>query len=194
MKIPSSYLEYAGQPVEELPPEVIEFLQAHPDMLAEFEQQAEMAGLMRLKNYEVPEEAMFGRVHHRVQVRLVNQPSARVPDLLFGLPSWARMVAVVIFMLGLSVITHREMLRQPAAEVPAFTSSEFQSSPQPQPLRFENPGSFTTYVLSPPLESPTEFRGALTDQVEADFEALGLTETNRFESTSLLPVRLPAGR
>lgn len=185
-------LEHAGTPIDALPEEVKAKVIAHPKLRAALEQQADMARLMKLKNYETPDERMFDRVHHRVQIR-VKHPASTVPEpYLDQLPSWARMVAVVVVMLGLSVLTHREMLRSPDEVEPGFAAPEA-PAPQPfTPLFFQDSDPFVTYVFAPSLKPFDAAPVILTRQLEADFQSLGLMETNALESATLLPVMLPA--
>lgn len=192
MKPSQILLEYAGLPLDALPDSVQERLEKQPVLKAEFQQQAEVADLLQLKNYECPDEAMFGRVHHRVQIRLKHQAEARPVPVMDRLPTWVRMAAVVVVMLGLSVITHREMLRAPEEMQTGMAASlDTPASMIPEPAFDSGFDPFTTYVFAPSFGSEDPPMG-LTRELEADFEFLGLQETNRLETTSLLPVLLPA--
>jgi len=192
MKPSDDLLNYAGTPLDQLPEELREAIENDSELKAEFEQQAVVAGMIALKRYEQPDDAMFGRVQYRVQTRLKNEMSSRPQPYLDRLPAWARMVAVVVVMLGLSVLTHREMLRAPS-EDEQLTDSALQEAPQPV-----YPETRSVYdpigggVYGSILEGNGSSFGGLNRQLEADFEALGLLETNATETT-LLPVMLPVG-
>jgi len=191
MKPTSLLKHYAGTPIEELPPEIAEQVKSDSALLAEMEQQAEMASLMGLKRYETPDEAVFGRVQYRTMLQIKNQASARPEPFFFQLPGWARVTAVLAFMLGLSVLTHREMLRTEEEE--ALASAPVEPVVEPTfPVFIRGSDPFAPYTLETPLFESDVFSSALTQQLESDFEALGLTETNRVESTFSLPVVFPA--
>ena len=189
-------LEHAGLPLDALPEDVVALLEANPALKQEFEQQARMMDLMQLKNYEQPEEAMFGRVQHRVTLRLQNGQVPASEPLMGPLPAWARMVAVVAVMVGLSVLTHREMLRAPEESGGQLAEALDPSAPWSPEVSFEvSSDPFAPFVFSP-TGSPgdaSSFVG-LTEKLEEDFELLGLGETNRLDNTSLLPVRLTPGQ
>lgn len=194
MKLNASLIEYSGYTLDELPEELLEQLNRDPELKAEFEAQARMADLMELKNYEQPDEAMFGRVQHRVTVRL-KQSNGHTASVLPGvIPGWARLVAMVMFMLGLSVVTHLEMSNDSIEQ--GIVAIEVQDLPDVEPWlaadAFEMPADpFAPFVLRSDsvIDSDSPFVG-LTEQLERDFEFLGLGETNQVDNVSLIPVLL----
>jgi len=193
MKTSSILMEFAGLPLDALPKEIQKRVEEDPALKAELERQAEVAGLLQLKTYERPADAMFGRVRHRTRIRLENQVPPREEPLMDRMPAWARMVAVVAVMAAVSVLTHREMLRAPVDADPTLAvPAEAAPTEAPEFQQWFHSDPFTTYVLNPSPGSVGSGFGGLTRQLEADFEAMGLEETNRFEEVSLLPVRLPA--
>jgi hypothetical protein len=189
--------EYAGRPLDDLPEELQDLLSRKPELKKEFEDQAAMADLMALKRYEQPEEAMFGRVHHRAHIQILNAQATASRPLLTQLPGWARVTAVMVFMLGLSVLTHREMLRTEEGDLPVAVSTEPDPAASEVPFFTMGEDPFSPYVINPSFLDSEEFPVGLTRSLEEDFEALGLLQTNlqtnRLEKAPLLPVRFPAG-
>lgn len=105
-------MQYWGCALEDVPEEIQARLRADPEVLAAFEAQHQVAVLMGLKRYETPDPALEGRLSHRVGLRIENLPPPHKEHVWkhWVVPEWARMVAVVSVMLGLSVLVHREML------------------------------------------------------------------------------------
>jgi hypothetical protein len=185
--------EIAGMSPDELPEDIRAQLEKNPALKAEVEEQAKVAALIGLKRYETPDEEMFGRVHYRTMIQLRNAQAQAPSPFGWQIPGWARAAAVVMFMLGLSVLTHREMLRTQEGEAPVAVSTVPEASEPDFQFSFQDSDPFAPYVLDPALVGPQEFSSGLTRKLEADFEALGLVETNALESATRLPVMLPAG-
>ena len=127
MNEPNWLHEYAGLPLEEWPEDLKTRVEENPQWREIVRHQADTARTLSLKQYEHPDPAMEGRVRHRVGVQLrngaVGNRAMGPRPLVFidNLPDWARMAAAVVVMLGLSVMTHREMLRdgdRAAADTP----------------------------------------------------------------------------
>lgn len=111
-------MKYYGRALKDVPVEIREKIEADPELLSTFETQHRISGLIALKRFERPEPALEDRVCHRVGIRIRNQPSPvkERPWAHWVVPEWARMVAVVVIMLGLSILVHREMLINDAME------------------------------------------------------------------------------
>lgn len=180
-------LRHAGTPVAELPDAVRAVVEADAALLQVFHEQALTASLLKLKNYETPDPAMEGRTLYRVGLRIQNGEHLYREPFLDSLPDWARMMAVVLVMLALSVITHREMLTNPEGTDPVLSAAAPDAPPvYVQPLTdpfgpiyvtFDSQQD-TSHLLTP------EF----TRELEASMLELGLNLTNRQENLSLLPV------
>lgn len=199
MKPTRTLKEIAGMSWDDLPEEVRKNLEKNPALKAEFDEQAAVAALIGLKRYETPDGEMFGRVHYRTRIQLQNTRARATTSVGWQIPGWARAAAVVLFMLGLSVLTHREMLRTEEEPPVAVSTSQEAAGPGPEAggpgveFSFQGTDPFAPYALDPGLLGPQEFSTGLTRKLEADFEALGLTETNGLKSATRLPVMLPAG-
>lgn len=114
-----SLIQYAGQPLESIPDELQETVRQDPQLKQAFEQQRLVKELMSLKRYEMPDSRLAERLCRSVHLAAADQiPLARRLSLQNAhmLPAWVRMAAVVVVMLGLSVLTHREMLRNELAD------------------------------------------------------------------------------
>lgn len=112
-------IQFAGKPLESMPVEIQEQLASDPQLKQALEEQRFVSQLMSLKQYETPDARMSERVRRNVRISISkNMPLAQRMSLKNAhlLPAWARMAAVVVIMLGLSVLTHREMLRYESAE------------------------------------------------------------------------------
>jgi len=192
---------YAGQPLESLPRELQEVLQADPNALASFEMQARIAGLMALKRGEIPDPALEGRLIHRVGTRIRNHADLAESRRKFFVapPAWARMVAVITVMLGLSILTHREMLRSELpdaeADIPqlAVTAGrDLSAEPAPVPVQsLRHVDAFTT--LMPQDFNFSQFDFGMQGLLSESLEPPSL-QTNRWQNSSsaTLPVMLPA--
>lgn len=193
MMTPKSILRtYGGQALASVPENIRRRIESRPRLREDFEAQARVAALLSLKRYETPDPALEGRLSHRVELRIRNRdfPLEDVRDEF--LPEWARMVAVVVFMLGLSVFTHREMLSSDSPPPLASDNLLSNSSDFPPfaegglPPRYEDP--FSTLVSSSPRDLPF-FSDSLNQQVRESFDIRPLLETNRHDRLTLLPVR-----
>jgi len=188
---------YAGTPPEELPEEVRARLESDSALRDELYAQARTARLMGLKRYETPDPAMPGRIRHRLNVRIENGDTSVDPVWRFdAMPEWARMLAVVIVMLGLSVMTHREMLDNetgPAGEPAPVEATGFalDGGGVGEPV-FEHMDPFTTYVSFPGEgENEDVLNEVFNPRLRDPYLELGLPSTNRTERTGLLPVFQP---
>ncbi|MEX2606681.1 MAG: hypothetical protein WD708_04985 [Kiritimatiellia bacterium] len=186
-------LMYAGTPVDRLPEEIRSRVEENPELKARLESQARVAGLMKLKNHEIPDEALEGRVRYRVGIRIRNGEHLRTASTLDALPDWARMVAVVVVMFGLSLLTHREMLEDPQVENDLQAAAQVEIvEPIPTdtggPYLFQ-PDSFSTLVLNPdPAGEVWNLTPERRLKIEESLLELGLTETNRTQQVNTLPV------
>lgn len=189
-------MTYAGTPVDRLPEEIRSRVQDLPGLRAELDAQAEVAGLMKLKIHEIPDAALEGRVRHRVGIRIRNGEHLRTTSRLEAFPDWARMLAVVVVMFGLSLLTHREMLEDPqvATDMQASAQAEI-VAPIPTDsggMYLINPDSFSTWVLNPdPAEGGWDLTPERRLKIEESLLELGLTETNRVQQVNTLPVMFP---
>ena len=108
-------IEYAGKPLDSLPEAFREQLAADAQLQKAFEDQVYVKTLLSFKRYEEPEPGMSQRVSRNLRLSLYKHKPPLGQRLAFHnshtLPAWVRMAAVVVIMLGLSVLTHREMLR-----------------------------------------------------------------------------------
>jgi hypothetical protein len=112
-------IQYAGEPFEAIPEGLQEQLKHDPQLKQAFEQQQFVKQLMGLKRYESPDPRLSERLCRAVRLSAADhKPLGQ--RLSFQnthlLPAWVRMAAVVVVMLGLSVLTHREMLRNEMAD------------------------------------------------------------------------------
>lgn len=186
-------LMYAGTPVDQLPEEIRSRVEENPGLRAQLDAQAEMAGMMKLKTHELPDAALEGRVRHRVGIRIRNGEHLRTASKLDAFPDWARMVAVVVVMFGLSLLTHREMLEDPQVETDLQAAAQAEVvEPIPtdsgEPYLY-NPDSFSTLVLNPdPAETVWDLTPERRLKIEESLLELGLTETNRVQQVNTLPV------
>lgn len=182
---------HAGKSLDSLPQELQDQLKQDSRLRGELIQQARVASLLRLKQYEVPDEAMEGRVLHRVGVRIRNGEHLSTARELEFIPGWARMVAVVVVMLGLSVLTHREMLQNNL--VGDLQSAGLQEDPLPAvnslpvPRQLHDPFS-PVYVVFDNQETPNLLTPEFAEQLEISFAELGLDVTNRVEASAFAPV------
>lgn len=182
---------HAGTPLDKLPDDVIHRLETDSDLREKFEQQAQVAHMMSLKNYEVPDEAMFGRVHYRAHLQIQHQLHAPKQSRFTLWPTWARVTAVIMFMLGLSVLTHREMLRTENEET-VVTAPPPEAIETLPPLLLEDADPFQPFTFDPARIGMDEVPSVLSRKLEADFKALGLTESTSLEPMNTLPVRFQA--
>ncbi|MGA0368358.1 MAG: hypothetical protein ACO3N7_02785 [Kiritimatiellia bacterium] len=181
----------AGTPLDELPIELRSRIESDPDLLKEFEAQARVASLMRLKNYELQDPAMEGRMLHRVRTKILNGEHLRQEPRLEIFPDWARMVAVVLVMLGMSFLTHREMLDDPlAAEDPQMAATVLDAPiPTPSPVKLTHYEPFSpVYITFDDQETPNLMTPEFSRQLESSLMELGLDLTNRSDSATLKPV------
>lgn len=112
MTIPTELLEYAGTPLSQWPDDLRQQVEANPELLRMMEEQARMASLMSLKRYEQPSPAASTTIRDRIQDRIQNGEAHPTPKLDFdALTDWVRMAAALVVMLGLSVLTHWEMIQ-----------------------------------------------------------------------------------
>ncbi len=192
MKTKEILMSQAGIPLNELPEKLRKQIESNPAMLQSFQDQARIASLMKLKNYEHPAPEMEGRVLYQVGIRIRNGEHLRGSSRMDMFPDWARMVAVVMVMLGLSVFTHREMLQNSDPGTPAFTTAAGQAAVIPleedlEAPRLSDPFS-PVYVTFDGDESPNLLTPEFSRQLETSFAELGLDLTNRVENVSFLPV------
>lgn len=189
----SILINYGGKPLEALPPELRRRVESRPRLLEAFQAQARVASMMALKRHEQPEEALSGRLSYALVTRIRNHdfPLPDQPGLV--LPEWARMVAVVVFMLGLSVFTHREMLSsESSGPVPLASTA---STEAPTLVNLENDSYFIHHNdpflshVSLASERVTPFPEHVNRQIRDSFDYLTLMQTNRTERLPLLPVR-----
>ncbi len=112
-------IQYAGTPLDSIPEALQEQLKNDPQLKEAFEQQLLVKELMGLKQYETPDPRLPERLCRSVRLSISDHKTLG-QRLSFQnahlLPAWVRMTAVVVIMLGLSVLTHREMLRNELAE------------------------------------------------------------------------------
>jgi len=185
---------HAGTPIKDLPQDIRIQVEASPKLLQDFQEQANIASLLKLKTYEQPDPSMEGRVLHRVGVRIQNGEHLRKESKLDALPDWARMIAVVLFMLTLSILTHREMLDNPDVEPDlglalGETEAVFEGSIDlSTPLyAIEDPFA-PTLITVDSNEFPNLMTPELSKQFESSFIELGLDFTNRNENDNVIPV------
>jgi hypothetical protein len=142
---------------------------------------------------------MMDRVRERIRADIrAGKPSA-APLLHFdAMPDWMRMAAAVVFMLGLSVLTHREMLREPVEAPgqvpPEALVQEYPAMPEPvKPpaylLHNEDP-FFTRVEFADSSPSPFVLPSGLDPDLEAALMRNSLQETNRLDRLNTLPVGL----
>ena len=191
--------EAAGTPLDELPEEVKAKLDQDAELREALRAQADVARWMGLKRYEQPDSGLEARVRERVRAGIRNGQGRSRPMISFdAMPDWVRMAAAVVFMLGLSVLTHREMLRAPESGSgvdPAATLTRA-DLPRAEPigppgylLNTENP--FVTQVWMPVNERESfKLPAGLDPDVEAGLLGDSLFQTNRSERVDLLPVSL----
>ena len=201
-------MKYYGRPLADVPVEIREKIEADPDLLSSFETQCQISRLVALKRYETPDPALEDRLCHRVGIRIRNQPSP-VKEPFWAhwvLPEWARMVAVVVIMLGLSVLVHREMLINDAMEeeLGGLQTSEtgvdlpMAGTPDADPMRsvqfseLRHEDAFTTRLPGFSL-SLDAFDFPNFPRVESP-EPTGVmaTSTNQWSAPLTLPVMNPA--
>ncbi len=193
-------LTYAGRPLEALPEDILRRVERRPRLRAALEQQARVAACVSLKRFEVRDPAAEGRLSHRLLVRIRAGDIPWEAPSLFVLPEWARMLAVVLVMLGLSLLIHREMLvgggAPPDLPLVHSASPHLEVSPladAPNPMVLHHLDPFTTFVeLAPqdPAESPamSTLPGFQDDPFL--FPPVPGLQTNRFDrSEGFLPVR-----
>ncbi|MCC5845012.1 MAG: hypothetical protein JJU05_12250 [Verrucomicrobia bacterium] len=112
-------IQYAGEPFESIPEGLQDQLKQDPQLKQAFEQQLLVKQLMGLKRYETPDPRLSERLCRAVRLSAVDhKPLGQRLSFQNAhlLPAWVRMAAVVVVMLGLSVLTHREMLRNEMAD------------------------------------------------------------------------------
>lgn len=220
MNEPTWMQEYAGLPLEEWPEELKSRVEANPEWREAVRLQAETARWIGMKRYELPDPAMEGRVRHRVGIRIRHGASAPRPLVfLDNLPDWARMTAAVVAMLGLSVMTHREMLSNgeessaegvaqamagaenpaPAEERTFSTLEAWDPAEATRPpaylLNHEDP--FVTTVRFPKGTDTSDFlfspSTGLVEEWSASRSVLPVLQTNRAERARTQPVGFSAG-
>lgn len=186
-------LTYAGTPVDQLPEEIRSRVEENPELRAQLDAQAEVAGLLKFKTHEIPDAALEGRVRHRVGIRIRNGEHLRTSSKLEVVPDWARMVAVVVVMFGLSLLTHREMLTDPQVETDLQAAAQAEIV-EPIPTDTGGPylfhqDSFSTLVLNPqPAGDLWDLTPDRRLRIEESLLELGLTETDRVQQLNTLPV------
>lgn len=191
MKKKNILLDHAGTPVEELPEDLRRFVESDPELHRSFQEQARIAALMNLKNYEQPDASLEGRVLYKVGLRIRNGEHLRMSNRLDAFPDWARMVAVVMVMAALSLLTHREMLEGPALApperkvadqeipMPALETHSFEQSMDPfAPI----------YVTLDEQVAPNLMTPEFSNQIESSMLKLGLNQTNHVHNMDILPV------
>lgn len=183
---------HAGTPIEDLPQDIRIQVEASPKLLQDFQEQANVASLLKLKTYEQPDPSMEGRALHRVGIRIQNGEHLRKESKMDALPDWARMLTVVVFMLALSVLTHREMLDNPDVEpglglASGETEAVFEGTMDPfTPLYAAEDPFAPTLITVDTNEFPNLMTPELSRQFESSFIELGLDFTNRNEN--VIPV------
>jgi hypothetical protein len=185
-------LEHAGTPVADLPEAVKRVVESDPALQQTFHDQARCAAMLHLKNYETQDQAMEGRILHRVGVRIRNGEHLRRESTFDALPDWARMVAVVVVMLGLSLMTHREMLENNELEEGPQTAAVI--APVPVSHQSLTDPFGPVYVTFDEQETPNLLTPEFTRSLETSILELGLDLSNRQENVTFLPVSyLPLG-
>lgn len=197
--------QYAGCSLEELPEDVRTRIEADPQTLDVFLSQHQIARLLVFKRYEVPDPALEGRVVYKVSTRIRNGEVSRSLSLPWRgmvFPEWARMLAVVVVMLVLSVWTHREMLHSNEREMngdPGIALLEAGYPPSPvtrgetlQMASLVHEDAFTTrvpqfHVSLEPLRFPSEFAN-LGDSMSPEIGPSALS-TNEWSAPFVMPVR-----
>lgn len=179
-------LEHAGTPVADLPEAIKRVVESDPALQQTFHDQARCAALLHLKSYETQDPAMEGRILHRVGLRIRNGEHLRRESTFDALPDWARMVAVVVVMLGLSLMTHREMLEQNEMQEGIETAAAIQPIPvSHQPL--SDPFG-PVYVQFDDQQTPNLMTPEFTRSLESSILELGLDLSNRQENVNFMPV------
>lgn len=179
-------LAYAGTPVADLPESVKALVESDPALLKSFEEQARCAALLKLKQYEIQDPAMEGRMLHRVGVRIRNGEHLRRESTLDALPDWARMVAVVVVMLALSLLTHREMLEHEQVTEGVQSASAGDVSPVSAESLADPFGP--VFVRFHDQEAVNMLTPAFSRELESSILELGLDLSNRLENVNLMPV------
>lgn len=193
MKKKQILLSYAGKPLEKLPAEIRLIVESDPDLAQKFRDQARIASLMQLKTYEQPDPALEGRVLYTVGVRIRNGEHLRASSRLDFFPDWARMVTVVIVMLGLSILTHREMLQNPVDQPNEVETAA--NINNVMPVMGSNSGlkamndPFSPIMVSFDTDtSPSVLTPEFSKELESSYLKLGLDHTNRIDNLNLIPV------
>ncbi|MDF3127884.1 hypothetical protein P0Y35_01615 [Kiritimatiellaeota bacterium B1221] len=185
-------MSQAGVPLNELPEKLRNQIESNPELLQSFQDQARVASLMKLKNYEQPAPEMEGRVLYQVGIRIRNGEHLRGSSRIDMFPDWARMVAVVMVMLGLSIFTHREMLQNNQTGNPVQAAAAAYEAVIPPDVELETPqlsDPFSpVYVILDSEDTPGLLTPEFSRELETSFAELGLDLTNRVENSSLLPV------
>jgi hypothetical protein len=194
MKIKKNLLLHSGTPIEDLPDDIRCQLEADPKLMQEFQEQANVASLIKLKSFEQPDPAMEGRVAHRVSVRIQNGEHLRKESKLDALPDWARMLAVVVFMLSLSVLTHREMLNNSDLETDVGLAEAETEVVFEEDLDMLTPLYAAEDPFAPTLlkvntnQFPNLMTPELSRQFESSFIELGLDLANPQIDENTIPV------
>jgi hypothetical protein len=186
MKDQDLLFEYAGTPLDQLPEAVQQRLQEDPALREELQSQARISQVMGLKRYEKPEPAVAGRVRENIRHQIRNmQPGRGILVEFPPMPDWMRMAAAVMLMLGLSVMTHREML-EPASEEGGTGPIELADTlppanemlrPPAYLLHTEDP--FVTTVEFPVGSEFGTVPFTLPDDLDEDLESMLLREALR---------------
>jgi len=197
---------YAGTPLDELPGDLRERMESNPKLKDELRSQAEIAALLKLKNYEMPDPAMEGRIQHRIETRIKQFPPQSPARSIGLLPDWARMVAVVVVMFSLSLITHREMMdvSAPESETIEFDARSAAAEAPLPVIELHQPiiAPQRTIAASPPNSTMEPTIWELTPERKLDIESalrdLGLDELlpaqQSAPSPGFFPVSLQSGQ
>jgi hypothetical protein len=193
---------YAGQPVESLPAEVREKVEADPTLLSEFHEQARIAALMGLKRFEIPNPDRMQEIRAAISDQVAGVQPRKNPMLyLDEMPNWMRMAAAVVVMLGLSVLTHREMLKSPSEDLVSTLITEAGGAGSPEGIALQdnappayllnNQDPFTSVVSFPGSKQQNvfNFTPELSQQIQESFLQRSLMETNQVYHSPLMPVR-----
>ncbi len=163
------------------------------DDLDAFLAQRDMARLIALKRYEIPDPAQQGRVSHRVLLR-IQAGELPAEDSAFAFPTWARVCAATAMVAAFSVFSTRELLRQNEVE-PAPADPVLAESPPVEPLspslRFRHLDPFTTVPTGPDLAlgEAMSLEGQLRLREAVELYPFGVS--NNVPAQPLVPVSLP---
>ncbi len=157
--------EIAGKGLEDLSDSERAHLEANPELKKSFLEQQEVAALMGLKRYELQDPAMEGRLIHRVSLRIQNN-QLEMPMHQRIVPEWARMAAVVAIMLGLSALTHQQMMKQ-GSELPDAALGDREEKVAPTELAPMFTDSSWSPLESSPVFQPFQLQTTQEDEVWA---------------------------